>query len=304
MFDLTTVGHFAVDLIVSPRITRPRDSLGGPPTYTSIAARKLGAEVSVISKVGGDFPAKYVDWLVKNGVDLSGLIRVDDAPSTRFVLSYEERGRTLRLKSRAPSIAPSDIPESLESKAIHASPIANELSSETIGKLRGLTEILSLDPQGLVREFDGEGNTRLKRLEDNRILKDIDVLRSAMDEFGFIVDVTDLRSALRKIHRCGVEVVIVTEGAEGAILSHGGRVIDVPACRSEAFVSATGAGDAFIGAFLVEYVRGKDVAWCACVGSAAASFVVEGLGPSKFGGKREVYERASEAFEKLKASRI
>lgn len=304
MFDLTTVGHFAIDLIVSPRIACPRETLGGPPTFSSMAARELGAEVSVVSKVGWDFPSEYTDWLTRNGIDLTLVKRVSDAPSTHFVLEYEGERRRLQLKSRAPSIEPSDIPESLESRAIHAAPIANELSSESIGKLRGLTEVLSLDPQGIVREFDRKGNTSLRRMESRQILKRIDILKSAMDEFGFVLDVRDMRSAFKKIHEYGVDIIIVTEGIKGVILSHKGRICEVPACKPKVFISGTGAGDAFMGAFLAEYVRGEGGVWCACVGSAAASFVVEGLGPARFGEKREIYERASEVFEKLKTFKL
>jgi sugar/nucleoside kinase (ribokinase family) len=60
----------------------------------------------------------------------------------------------------------------------------------------------------------------------------------------------------------------------------------------------TGAGDVFIGAFLAEYIRTKDPVWCACVGSASASFVVEGIGPERFGERQETYERAKEIYEK------
>ena len=60
----------------------------------------------------------------------------------------------------------------------------------------------------------------------------------------------------------------------------------------------TGAGDAFIGAFLAEYVSGKDPEWCSCVGSAASSFVVEGIGPAVFGEKEETYLRARQIYGK------
>ena len=51
-------------------------------------------------------------------------------------------------------------------------------------------------------------------------------------------------------------------------------------------------------AFLTEYLRQKDSTWCACVGSAAASVVVEGLGPTYFGKKEEIYRRAKILYEK------
>lgn len=304
MFDLTTVGHFAIDFIISPKIARSETTLGGPPTFSSIAAKKLGADVTVISKVGGDFSSEYIDWLIENGVDLSGLKRVSDALSTRFILKYGKGKRRLQLRSRAPSIEPSDIPESLESRAIHAAPIANELPVETISKLRNLTEILSLDPQGLVREFDNEGNVKFGRLRDHQVLKNIDIFKSAMNELNSVVEAADIPFTFKKLHEYGVETIIVTKGMNGSILSQKGKVYAIPACRPKVFADATGAGDAFIGAFLAEYIRGEDITWCACVGSAAASFIVEGIGSSKFGEKREVYERASEAFERLKASNL
>jgi len=301
MFDLVTVGHFAIDLIVSPTMARSETTLGGPPTYSSLAARKLGAEVSVVSKVGGDFPSEYTDWLIKNGVDLSGLIRVSDALTTRFILKYEKRKRRLQLKSRAPPIEPSDIPESLQSRAIHAAPIANELTADTISELRSLTEMLSLDPQGLVRRFNDDGNVNLRRMKDRQVLKKIDIFKSTMNELNYVVDATDISLAFKKIHEYGVKSVIITKGKKGSLLSHKGKSYVIPACKPKALVDATGAGDAYIGAFLAELVQGEDVTWCACVGSAAASFVVEGVGPSRFGEKKEVDERASEAFEKLEA---
>jgi len=301
MFDLTIVGHFALDLIISPRIARSETTLGGPPTYSSIAARKMGAKVSVISKVGMDFPSEYVDRLIGEGVDLSGLKRVGDALSTRFILKYEKGRRRLQLKSRAPSIEPNDVAESLESRAIHASPIANELSVETINELRGLTEVLSLDPQGLVRRFDAEGNVSLKRMSDQHVLENIDIFKSSMSELDLVIGAEEIPSAFKKIHHYGVRTIIVTKGIKGSILSHDRKIYAVPACKPEVLVDPTGAGDAFIGAFLAEYLQDKDVTWCACVGSASASFVVEGIGSARFGEKGEVYERAYEAYGKLKS---
>jgi len=301
MFDLTTVGHFAIDLITSPRIRRPKPTLGGPPTFCSVAARKLDARVSVVSKVGGDFPPEYIDWLVENGVDLSGLKRFSEALTTRFLLEYEDGRRRLQLKARAPTIEPDDIPESTESRAIHIGPIANELSAETIRRLRIRTEILSLDPQGLIRRFDVQGNVSLKKIEDVEILKIIDIFKCTTKELSSFVHTSEILSAVKSLHHHGIGTVIVTRGMKGSVLSHKGRVYRIPACRPEILIDPTGAGDVFIGAFLAEYLRNEDVAWCACVGSAAASFVVEGVGSSSFGEKNAIYERASVVSKNLRA---
>ena len=147
MFDLVTVGHFALDTILSPSIIRPRTTLGGPPTYVSVAAAKLGARVSVVSKVGVDFPSKFMRWLERSDVDLSGLRRVSGASCTRFVLEYRNWSRRLKLEARAPSILPSDVSDSLRARIIHVAPIANEVSSLTVLRLCRSAEVMSLDPQ-------------------------------------------------------------------------------------------------------------------------------------------------------------
>lgn len=293
MFDLVTVGHFAVDTISSPTITTPKPTLGGPPTYVSLAARRLDARVSVISKVGDDFSHRHNTWLSAKGVDLSGLKRIEGASTTRFVLTYTKRKRMLRLTDRAPPIRPEDVPDSLHARAIHVAPITNEVSRKVVDKLRGLTGILSLDPQGFVREFDAEGNSRLKKWNNLHVLKQIDLYKSSASEIRMVTGLSNLRVAMEKIQGYGAKVVIVTRGMKGSKLLFEGNLLDIPACKPKIVRDSTGAGDAFIGAFLAEYVEEKKPEWCARVGSAAASFVLEGLGPEIFGEKKEIYDRAT-----------
>jgi len=298
MFDLVTVGHFAIDQIFLPKIAALKPTLGGSLTYVSLAARKLGAKVSVISKVGENFPSEYVEWLKANGVDLSGLKHIRDASTTRFLLKYEKQKRQLQLKSQAPLIYPKDVSNSLQAKAIHVAPIANELSQDVIDKLRGLTTVLSLDPQGFVRKFDEQGNVRLEKWENPQVLRQIDIYKSSLDEIKAVTGLSDFRRAVQKIREYGVKIIVVTKGMKGATLFFDEEIYEIPACKSKVVQDVTGAGDGFIGAFLAEYVQGKDPVWCACVGSAAASFIVEGLGPAVFGEKEETYKRAIRIYEK------
>lgn len=299
VFDLVTVGHFAIDYIRSPRIASPKPTLGGPPTYVSLAAAKLGAKVSVISKVGEDFSKDYVKWLKNNKIDLSGLKRVRGASTTQFVIKYQEGWkRKLQLKARAPPITANDLPYSLQAKAVHVAPIANELSEELVTKLRKATRILTLDPQGFVRGFDRKGNVSLKCWRGQSVLEQVDVYKSSLNEIEAVTGTNNLQLATRRIGDYGVKIVIVTRGMHGSTMFFDNKLYNIPAYASKTVLDPTGAGDAFSGAFLAEYVRGKEVLWCACVGSASASFVVEG-GPERFGEREETYERAREIYEKL-----
>jgi sugar/nucleoside kinase (ribokinase family) len=299
VFDIVSVGHFSIDSILLPDRRTPFVVLGGSVAYVSLAARRLDATVSLVSKVGGDFPDAYLWWLGQEGVNLSGVVKADDVQTTRFELKYSDKysTRKLRLKSRAPSITVDDLP-TVKAEIIHIAPIAGEITYEVAEKLRSCAEWLSLDPQGLVRNFDERGNVTGSSLTDKRILELINIYKSSSDEVKAATGLSNLKSAMKAIHDRGVEMVIVTLGMKGAVLSFEESVYTIPAYKSDKLVDPTGAGDVFIGSFLTEYIRGESLLWCACVGSAAASLVVEALGPTHLGNRTEIYRRTRVLYEK------
>jgi len=298
--DVTVVGHFAIDSILLPSRSSPFVVLGGSVTYTSFAAKRLDGTVSIISKVGEDFPEAYMWWLRQEGIDLSGVIKLENERTTRFELEYSKdlTNRTLRLKSKASPITLGDLPNSLHARAVHVAPIAGEISYEVVEHLKGCAEVLSIDPQGLLRSFDNAGNVTCCSPVDKRLLSLINIYKSSLDELSALTGYSDMGSAIKAIHDFGVETVLVTLGIKGAVLSVEETLYNIPPCNSVVVVDPTGAGDVFMGGFLTEYVRQKDSLWCACVGSAAASLVVEGIGPTFFGEKEEIYQRARSIYEK------
>lgn len=299
-FDVTVVGHFAIDSISLPHRPHPLVVLGGSAAYTSLLTRRLDATASVISKVGGDFPEAYMWWLQQEGIDISGVTKVETDKTTRFDIKYNKdlTKRTLKLKNKAPPITTNDLPKSLQAKAIHIAPIANEIAYKTVAHLKKCTGVLSLDAQGLLRSFDTAGNVKYRSSINKKFLSLITIYKSSLDELHAATGLTDMRSAIKTIHDYGVETVIVTLAAKGAVLSVCGTRYNIPPHKSASIVDPTGAGDVFLSGFLTEYTRQKESLWCACVGSAAASLVVEGIGPTFFGEKEEIYRRAQAIYEK------
>jgi len=296
-FDIVTIGHFSIDFIKLPNREETKPTLGGPPTYVSLSAKKLDAEVSVISRVGKDFSEKYVRFLKTKGVDLTGLKIDKKTWTTSFFSDYDSSGeRELCLKNKAPPIETNDLPSTLNSKAVHIAPIANEVSTETINKLKTSKSALSLDPQGLVRRFNKNGKVFLSFSEETYFLKGIDILKASYNEAKTLTAQSDLVKIAKDIHRKGVKIVLITRGAEPTLLSTESKVYFVPSAKPKAVVDTTGAGDAFIGAFLTTYIRDEDLLWCACMGSAAASFVVEKYGPAGFGSMKQVQARATQVY--------
>lgn len=300
MFDIVSVGHLSIDSIFLPERNKPFVVLGGSPTYVSFAARRLDASTAVVSKVGGDFPNAYLWWLKQESVDVSAVARVESAQTTSFELKYinDLSDRFLRIKNRAPPITVEDLPNSLRAKAIHIAPIAGEITYEVAEKLKSCADVLSFDPQGLVRIFDENGNVTLGSLEDKRTLELVNIYKSSSAEIEALTNQSDLNSSIKAIHDYGVKTIIVTLGMNGAVLSVEGNIYNIPAYMSEKIVDPTGAGDAFMGGFLAEYINDANYPRCACVGSAVASIVVEALGPTFSCDKEEIYQRARTLYEK------
>jgi len=299
-FDLAVAGHFSVDTIHLPTRKAPFNILGGATTYTSLAAKCLDASVAVVSRVGANFPHAYLWWLQQEGIDVSAVIEYPEEPTTGFELTYSEdfADRTLKLKSKGSPLALEDLPNDFHAKAVHLGPIANEIPFEVAEQLKKSADIVSLDPQGLLRSFDETGNVSDNAIVDNHIFGLINIYKSSKHEIYTLTGEADLKHAIRAIHDVGVETVIVTMGEKGSVLSVEGAQYNIAACPSAVLVDPTGAGDVFIGGFLTEYIRGKETLWCAAVGSAAASCVVEGLGPTYLGKKEEIYQRAQVLYEK------
>lgn len=75
-----------------------------------------------------------------------------------------------------------------------------------------------------------------------------------------------------------VEILAVTDSENGAHLGHGGERWHVPATPTR-IVDATGAGDAFAGAFLWGVAEGYDLDVCGRMGNTAAGSVIGHIGP-------------------------
>ena len=186
----------------------------------------------------------------------------------------------------------------MKAKTIHIAPVANEVPIEVIRKVRNKTPTLSIDPQGFLREFDERGHVKPKKLETLDFLQHFDIYKSAIQEIRLTTGLTNLMASIKKIHETGPKIVLATMGRRGIVAYIGRKFYHIPACEPRKFKDPTGAGDVFIGAFLAESMQGEEPLWCCCVGSAAASFVVEEVGAQHFGEKDAIYERAAKIYDK------
>jgi sugar/nucleoside kinase (ribokinase family) len=210
-FDVAVVGHFAIDTIHLPSRPKAFVGLGGSVTYVSFVTKRLEGSVSVISKVGSDFPEAYMWLLREEGIDVSGVVKLKKEGTTRFDLEYSKdlTGRKLKLESKAAPINMSNLPRSLEAKAVHIAPIAGEVSYEVVPQLKRKAEVVSLDPQGLLRRFDKKtGKVSSSSSFDKRLFSLVNIYKSSLEEISALTGESDIDAAIKALHDFGVKTVI------------------------------------------------------------------------------------------------
>lgn len=293
MVGLTIIGHVAIDRVITSRGIRTQ--LGGPPTYISLVAQRLGLEVDVVTKVGDDMPRNFLKQLALQRIDLHDQI-LKGTETTRFTLDYRWAERRLSVESVCEKIRPGDIQKIPE--AVLISPIVGEVPEQT-SKVLMTAPTIALDPQGFVREILKDGNIRPKKWFDKDLLSRVTIYKSSLNELKFITGRIDAKQGLRQISNLGAKIAITTRGSQGAFLMTEERLFCIPAYNAVEVLDPTGAGDAFIGAFLIEYLQGEEAPWCASVGSAAASLIIETIGAKIDVSKQRIMRRAEEIFNNI-----
>ena len=291
MTKIAVIGHIAIDKVIDE--AGERVQLGGPPSYAALSFGILGDRIHAVSKIGDDVPEDFLGQLKGLGVNAGKMI-VDGAETTRFVLDYTQERRVLGVESVCEKIGSDDIGDLPDAALI--TPIIGELTESAVEAIQ--SDVLALDPQGFLRRLLDDGSIQLQPWRDRELLGRLDVLKASSDEVELITGESDPRRGIEKSRRFGASVAVITLGQDGSLVAAGGRPSRVPAYDSDVRDS-TGAGDAFLGSFMSEYLKGEEPVWCACVGSAMASLVVETIGARIDSSKRGVFRRAEELLERV-----
>jgi sugar/nucleoside kinase (ribokinase family) len=275
------IGHIAKDTII--RNGSKTYSIGGPPFYAGIAARRMGGNVGIVSKIGRDLEEESLDIFKQMGIQTS--IKKTNGFTTSFELEYLPEGRRLRLRERCEPILFEDVPKHfLEADSLLISPIAGEISLDFMKKISRKTDsTLAIDAQGFVRKFDNQGNVYFDIwMEGEQIIPLVDIVKFSKREALTATNCENIYEAAQKILDLGPEIVIITLGEEGVLIRGKENLSITPKTRQERVIETTGAGDIFFGVFLLEYSLTKNVKNSGNIATIAASKSTEGKGLSRF----------------------
>ncbi|MHA1126351.1 MAG: carbohydrate kinase family protein [Candidatus Heimdallarchaeota archaeon] len=255
--------------------------IGGVPIYAASVAKALGEKIGIVSKVGTDFHIKNLKVINSLDADLTGF-KITGQSSMKFENVYSETGkRTQNILSVSDKIVFEDIPKQyFNTSCIHLGPVFNEISEKLISQVRESFDFVSLDGQGFTRGQKENSKKIILHpwLDYETFLPKLDVLKVDDLELKGITGSTKLDEAIDKALATGIELLVITKAHKGAIIYHKKKRYDIPVIPVDV-VDATGAGDTFITAFLLEYLKTKDCYYSGLIAATAAAFKISFSGP-------------------------
>lgn len=230
-------------------------SPGGKGANQALAARRLGAEVSLLACVGNDAMADEALALLRAAnVDLSGVI-VDPGCATGVALiAVDARGENQIV------VAPG------ANRRLSADKLQLPPADALICQLEVPVETLEF----IARTFEGFLCVNLAPVTDvpEALLQRADLL---------VVNEGEAKCYGDKLHRLG-GLVATTLGGRGAVLYRRGEIVATTTAPEVVPVDTTGAGDCFTAALTLGLAEGQDAAEALRFACAAAAVSTTGHG--------------------------
>jgi ribokinase len=278
-----------MDLVVrTPHLPAPGETISGGPFATypggkganqAVAAARLGGRVAMVGCVGGDaFGATLRDGLEREGIDISEVrVRPTAASGIALITVQEDGQNTIVIASGANG--------TLTAEAIEA-------AKETIAAARVLVLQLETPLPAVQRAAElarAAGalvvlNPAPAQPLPPALLAQVDYLIPNQHEAAMLLgqevqglpDAEQSARLLRSVASVGH--VVITLGAEGALLvGNDERLLRVQP-HAVTPLDATAAGDAFVGAFAVALAEGRAPIEALRLGNAAGALAVTRAG--------------------------
>ncbi len=230
----------------------------------------LGLRPKLFGTVGSDF-TDYRRWLDDAGVDTSTIRQYDDQFTSSFFVNTDQENNQIAsfyggAMERARDLRLTDVYEG-EPDLVIVSPNEPVAMSNIAAECRERGLRFIYDPSQQVPRLDGA------------------VLRRDMcGAYAMCVNAYEAEIICRKadlsLHElCShVAVLIITQGARGCHVYHGGEELRVEAYPTDAIVDPTGGGDAFRAGFFRCLMQDLPLRLSAQVGALAATYALESVG--------------------------
>jgi 2-dehydro-3-deoxygluconokinase len=284
--EILFLGEAMVEFVRQPDERTFRQGFGGDTSNAAIAAARQGARTGYVTAVGADrFGDDLIALWQREGVDTSTVLRDAEAPTGIYFVDPDPSGRHFTYY-RAGSAASRMAPGALDRARIRAARLLH---------LSGITLAVSPDLRAAgmvaaehVRAAGGgvslDTNLRLKlwgveeaRAHLTSAMRLARVVFTSIDDQEHLSGEADPSAIARSIRRLGPEIVAITMGAGGCLLSLPDGDHHLAPAPSDP-VDSTGAGDSFAGAFLAWWAETGDPLRAGHLAAVTAAATVSALG--------------------------
>ncbi|APD06804.1 adenosine kinase [Flavobacteriaceae bacterium UJ101] len=296
---LLIVGVIAFDHIETP-FGKSEKMLGGPVTFSALAASHFNIKIDVISVVGGDFGDQNLQLLNNQNISTKNIMVYPDEKTFFWAGKYhndmnsrDTLATDLNVyQNYTPTVSKELNPTILLLGNDHPK---NQL--EVINQLTNRPKLIVLDTM----------NYWMDNFWDEliHVINEVDIITINDSEARQLSGEYSLVKAAKKILQMGPQFLIIKKGEHGALLFSKEEVFFAPALPLEEVFDPTGAGDTFAGGFVGYLTKTQDFSFenlkrAVIYGSAMASFCVEKFGPERlFELNKDSFNRRIKAFERL-----
>ena len=253
---------------------------GGKGANQAVAASRLGAEVSLIGKVGEDhFGTQLIEFLKSEKLNLEGLSK-SILPSGLAVISVDSDGNNTIVYSPGANseVSVQDIEKQTE--LIKKSNLILSTFETPIQAVEKLFSIAKrLDKTTILNPAPAHNTS-------NDLLKNVDYLILNETELAFLTksakvpeSLEDIEKAAKHLQSGGPETIVVTIGSRGALTITDNKVIRTEGIKVNA-VDTTAAGDCFVGALAAQLNKGVGLEESLDFANRAAAVSVQKWGAS------------------------
>ena len=297
---IIVVGSSNTDMIIKlDRIPRPGETIlggafvtaaGGKGANQAVGAARAGGQVTFIARVGQDmFGDQAVAGFVRDGINVAHVFRDKANPSGVALIFVAKDGEnSIAVAGGANAkLSPSDV-----RKAKTAFDGASVLVMQLETPLETVQAAADLAAKAGVRVIL---NPAPAQPLSDKLLNRVSILTPNETEAELLTgiavkDDASAAAAAAKLHARGVQTVIITLGARGALIADATGTQLVPGFKVKA-VDTTAAGDIFNGALAVALAEGKSLEQAVRFANAAAAISVTRLGAQPSAPTRREIER-------------
>lgn len=263
-------------------------STGGNATNAAVTFARQGLHSKYIWCLGTDIASEVIlQSLDKEGIDTANVHQSDEYHSSySAVLMLSGGERTIfNHKGMMPE---GDSPD-IDLSAMNG---ADWLYVSSLGDMELLERVVTYAVSQNVRIMFNPAGSELEESEKLKaLLPDIDILTLNKEEAQMVVEGDTLEELARRL-RNYCDVVIVSDGPNGATATDGKTIVHAGMYEDVPVVDRTGGGDAFGSGFLSQYSQGVSLKDAIIFASANSTSVVQ-----KIGAKEGILHRGVELHD-------